>query len=308
LNNSLYYHPPVFRPPSEANSLLIQATIGCTYSCPFCAANIGKKFSIRPTDDIKQDLDTASEIYGGEVRRIFFLDGNGMIMPAAGLREITEYAYQVFGDLERVSVYAHAQDILKKTDTELKNLADAGLKLAYIGIESGDDELLKAINKHQTANDVVGAFHKCFRAGITLSGTIVLGLTGRNGALSVRHIQKTAELVNRASPIHVIKGSNLPKWYISCLALMIPPGTPIHKDTVEGKFIPMNADEILYEMKIFMENISDEVQNCIFRSNHASNYLAIKGTLSKDRSQILDLINQNLRRHTDIRPEIFRAL
>ena len=308
MSRSVYYHPPVFRPPSEAHSLLIQATIGCTYSCPFCAANIGKKFGIREIGEIKQDIDAAHDIYGGEVRRIFFLDGNGMVMPAAGLLEITEYAYHVFPRLERVSVYAHAQDILKKTDTELKSLAGAGLTLAYIGIESGDDELLKAINKHQSADEVVSAFHKCFRAGITLSGTIILGLTGRNGALSVRHIQKTAELVNRASPTHVIKGSSLPKWYISCLALMIPPGTPIHKDTAAGKFIPMNADEILYEMKIFMENISDEVQNCIFRSNHASNYLAIKGTLCEDRSQILELINQNLRHHTDIRPEIFRAL
>ncbi|MCP4710949.1 MAG: radical SAM protein, partial [Planctomycetes bacterium] len=110
MNNSIYYHPPVFRPPSESNSLLIQATIGCTYSCPFCAANIGKKFGIREIGQIKQDLDTAGELYGGDVRRIFFLDGNCMIMPADQLLEITAYAYQVFPQLDRVSVYTHAQD------------------------------------------------------------------------------------------------------------------------------------------------------------------------------------------------------
>lgn len=224
------------------------------------------------------------------------------------MREITEYSRQVFNDLERVSVYAHAKDILKKSDEELKSLAEAGLKMAYIGMETGNDELLIKIDKHQTADDTVEAFHKCFRSGITPSGTIILGLAGNDRDIARQHMKDSAALVNRASPVHVIKGNNPPLWYISCLALMITPGTQIHKDTAEGRFVPATTDEILEEMKIFMENISDKVQNCVFRSNHPSNYLAIKGNLCRDKHEILDLINRNLQDKTDIRPENFRAL
>lgn len=307
-NKRIYYCEPVFRPPSEARSLLIQATVGCTYQCTFCVPYTGKKFRIRPVDDIKQDIDTAVMMYGKDVRRVFLLDGNAMVMPVEKLLAVTKYSKDKFPSLQRVSVYAHVNDILKKTDEELCSLSEAGLKMAYIGIETGDDELLKRIAKHQTADRTVEAFHKCFKAGITPSGTIILGLAGSNKVLSIQHMKKTAELVNRAGPVHSIKENGLPVWYISCLALMIPGGTQIHADAGAGRFSPMNADEILYEMKIFIENISDDVQNCIFRSNHASNYLSIKGNLCQDKYKILDLINKNLQDKTDVRPENFRAL
>ena len=307
-SDEIYYSEPVFRPPSEAYSLLIQATEGCTYRCIFCVPYLRKKFKIRSTEAIKWDIDTARRIYGPRVQRIFFLDGNAMVMPADKLQEITEYAHEVFNGLERTSVYAHSKDILKKSDEELRSLAEAGLKMAYIGMETGNDELLKKIGKRQTADDTVEAFHKCFRAGITPSGTLILGLTGNDGETARQHMKDSAALVNKASPVHVIKGENLPLWYISCLALMITPGTQIHKDTAEGRFVPATTEEILEEMKIFMENISDEVQNCVFRSNHPSNYLSIKGTLCGDKYKILDLINRNLQDQADIRPENFRAL
>ncbi len=198
----LYYKEPVYRPPSEAYSLLIQATEGCTYHCTFCIESIEKKFKIRPTKDIKQDIDTAKQIYGDEVRKLFFLAGNAMAMPYDRLLEITEYASNIFPGLNRISVYAQANDILKKTDLELKSLADAGLKMVYIGIETGNDELLKKIEKHHTANDMVEAFHKCYKAGITPSGTIILGLAGNDKELSNQHMKDTAELVNRLSPIN----------------------------------------------------------------------------------------------------------
>ena len=307
-DNQIYYREPVYRPPSEAYSLLIQATEGCTYRCTFCVSNTGKKFKMRSTEEIKQDLDTALNIYGKDVRKLFFLDGNAMVMPFERLLEITAYSKKLFPNLNRVGVYAHVNDILRKTDEELKSLSDAGLKIVYIGIESGNDELLKKIGKHQTADDVVEAFYKCYKAGISPSGTIILGLVGKNKDVSMQHMKNTAELVNRASPTHVIEGKSLPVWYISCLALMIPPGTPIHEDVSEGRLIPMKADEILYEMKIFIENISDDVHNCVFRSNHASNYLALKGKLNRDKDKILDVINRNLQDKKDVRSEYFRAL
>lgn len=303
MKRRIYYREPVFRPPSEGRSLLIQATEGCTYHCSFCVSNLGKPFKIRSVEDIKKDLDTAHELYGA-VRRVFFLDGNAMIMPFLPLLEITKYAHTVFPSLERVSCYAHGKDILSKTDSELSNLCKAGLKMVYIGIESGDDDLLQKIGKRETQDDIVQAFHKCFKAGITPSGTIILGLAGSDPISSKNHALRTAELVNRANP----KDSGFPEWYIATLALMLPPGTPIFNEVQQGTFSPMNTDEILEELKLFIENLSDDLQNCIFRSNHASNYLALKGILSEDKNKILNIIEQNLKDHRDIRPEFYRAL
>lgn len=308
----IYYKEPVFRPPSEAYSLLIQATEGCTFRCTFCVSNLGKPFKIRKNEEIFKDLDTAKEIYGNHVDKIFFLDGNALVMPFNQLLELIKYAKQLFPRLTRVSVYAHARDILNKSDEELKQLSEAGLKMVYIGIETGNNDLLKKIGKHVTSDDIVAAFHKCFKANITPSGTIILGLAGNDKDASYLHAKDTADLVNRASP-HNLKDlfkdkKEIPIWYISALTLMIPPGTPIYQDTMSQKFHPMNADEILGEMKIFIENISNEVTNCVFRSNHASNYLAIKGTLAEDKQDVLDLIKENLKDHRDLRPEFYRAL
>ncbi|MHA1341088.1 MAG: B12-binding domain-containing radical SAM protein [Promethearchaeota archaeon] len=305
----IYYKEPIFRPPSEARSLLIQATEGCTYQCSFCISNIGKPFKIRKVEEIKYDMDNAYKIYGPNVKRIFFLDGNAMVMPFDQLLEITKYAKNKFPNLERVGVYAHANDVLAKTDEQLQSLADVGLKIAYIGIESGDDEILKKIGKRITSSQIIEAFHKCFRAGITPSGTIILGLAGKNYELSRRHAIKSAELVNKASPTNIQnKLGNLPIWYISTLTLMIPPKTQIYDSMIKGLFVPMNVDEILMELKIFLEYISEKVKNCIFRSNHASNYLILKGVLSDDKENFLKLIEENLKTHKNIRPEFFRAL
>jgi radical SAM superfamily enzyme YgiQ (UPF0313 family) len=303
MRKRIYYREPVFRPPSEGRSLLIQATEGCTYRCTFCVSNLGKPFKIRPIDEIKEDLDIAAAIYG-RVRRIFFLDGNAMVMPFKDLIEITEYAHQVFPDIERVSCYAHGKDILRKSDEELLELRKAGLKMVYIGIETGDDLLLQKIGKRETQEDIVTAFQKCFKSGITPSGTIILGLAGSDPTASRRHALKTAELVNKANPISF----DSPIWYIATLALMLPPGTPIFNDAQNGTFKPMKTDEILQELRLFIEHTSDQLQNCIFRSNHASNYLALKGVLAKDKEKILKVIDQNLIDHRDVRPEFYRAL
>ncbi|MHA1821566.1 MAG: B12-binding domain-containing radical SAM protein [Promethearchaeota archaeon] len=307
--DGIYYKEPVFRPPSEARSLLIQVTEGCTYHCTFCVSHLNKVFKIRKTDEIKADLDTAKRVYGSFIRRIFFLDGNAMITPFEQLLELTKYAYKIFPHLERVSLYAHGKDILAKTDSELRELSEAGLKMAYIGIETGDDDLLKKINKRETAQDIINAFAKLFKAGITPSGTIILGLAGNNEEASRKHILETAKLINKAAPHNFseVKDKN-PLWYIACLALMIPKGTQIYNDYIKGTFKPQDPMGILNEMKLLIENVDDKTQNCVFRSNHASNYLAIKGVLSKDKKKILKLIDENIRTGRNIRPEYFRAL
>jgi len=306
--NNIYYKEPVYRPPSEAYSLLIQATEGCTYNCTFCIESIERNFKIRPVKDIKQDIDTAKLIYGEDVRKLFFLAGNAFAMTFDRLLEITEYANEVFPNLNRVSIYAQANDILRKSDDELKSLAEAGLKMVYIGIETGNDELLQKIEKQHTANDMVEAFRKCYKAGITPSGTVILGLAGNDKELSKQHMIDTANLINRISPDNFIKSESLPFWYISCLALMLIPGTPMNKEMLKNMFVLPTAVEVLAEMKIFLENISDDVQNCVFRSNHASNYLALKGKLSRDRNKLLDIVTQNINHQKNVRSEFYRAL
>ncbi|MBN2154554.1 MAG: radical SAM protein [Candidatus Lokiarchaeota archaeon] len=299
----MYYKEPIFRPPSEARSLLIQATEGCTYRCSFCVSNLGKPFKIRKVEEIKKDLDIAKILYSS-VHRIFFLDGNAMVMPFDALLEITQYAYKLFPELKRVSVYAHGKDILAKSDPQLLELQQAGLKMAYIGIESGDNDLLQKIGKRETQEDIVRAFHKCFKAGIIPSGTIILGLAGSKLDASRKHATKTAELVNKCNPVEY----GYPKWYIATLTLMIPPGTPLFFETQDGDFHPMNSDEILRELKLLIEKTSSELQNCVFRSNHASNYIALKGVLAEDKEHILKIIETNIKNPRDLRPEFYRGL
>ncbi len=302
---SIYYCKPVFRPPSEAYSLLIQLTEGCTYRCDFCISNLRKQFLVREFEDIKKDLDIAKKQYGLNVRRIFFLDGNAMVTPFEKLLEVIKYANEIFPHLERVSVYAHARDIIKKTDEQLKELSEVGLKLAYVGFESGSNKLLEQINKHATKEEYIKASNKLMRAGITLSATFINGLGGANNTdLSKMHAIESADLVNKICP------DDNRIWYIAFLSLMVPTGTEIFKKKAKKEFQEMNSTEILKELKIFIENISfkNKNANCIFRSNHASNYLPIKGVLDREKDKILKVIDYGLNHRESLRPEFYRGL
>ena len=238
MNNSrtIYYCPPVFRPPSEHSSLLIQLTEGCTYKCDFCVSNLNKDFKMRATEDVIQDLKIAKNIYGNRVKKLFFLDGNAMVTPFKTLLKVTEYATKIFPNLQRVGVYAHAKDILKKSDQQLEELCKAGLKIAYVGFESGDDKLLESINKHAKKEDYIQASKKLMKANITLSATFINGLGGANNPkVSRSHAIESADLVNRICP------SDDRIWYIAFLTLMIPPGTIFYKRKTGGKFIEMGS-------------------------------------------------------------------
>ncbi|MHA1293389.1 MAG: B12-binding domain-containing radical SAM protein [Promethearchaeota archaeon] len=301
----IYYCRPVFRPPSEAFSLLIQVTEGCTFKCDFCMSNLRKKFIIRKIEDIKKDLDIAKKQYGPNIKRIFFLDGNAMVTPAEQLLEITNYANKLFPNLERCGVYAHAKDILKKSDKQLRALSNSGLKIAYVGFESGYDKLLKIVNKRATKKDYIEASKKLFKADITLSATFINGLGGANNPeMSELHARESADLVNKICP------EDERIWYIAFLSLIVPPGTEIYKKKLEGNFIEMSPAEILKELKIFIQNIEfkNKNANCIFRSNHASNYLPLKGILDREKEKIIGVINYGLTHTNALRPEFFRAL
>jgi len=304
-NSSIYYCYPVFRPPSEGNSLLIQLTEGCTYHCDFCVSNLRKDFKVRNLEDVKKDLDVANRKYGSHVRKIFFLDGNAMVTPTEKLLEITKYAMNKFPNAQRVGVYAHAKDILKKSGKQLKDLSDAGLKIAYVGFESGDDNLLKQIGKNATKEDYINATRKLMDAKITLSATFINGLGGANNQnLSNNHAIKSADLVNKICP------SDDRLWYISFLSLMIPQGTVLYEKKRNHKFIEMSAIDILKELRTFIENINfpNKEANCVFRSNHASNYLPIKGILEKDKKEILEILNYGISHKDMLRSESYRGL
>jgi radical SAM superfamily enzyme YgiQ (UPF0313 family) len=303
--DSIYYCEPVFRPPSEGNSLLIQLTEGCTYKCDFCMSNLRKQFLVREVKEVKRDLDLARKKYETIIKRIFFLDGNAMVTPYNKLLEVTNYASSIFPNLERCGVYAHSKDILKKTDEQLKSLYEAGLKIAYVGFESGYTKLLKQVNKHATKEDHIKASKKLMKANITLSATLINGLGGANNPeMSKKHAIESADLVNKICP------KDDRTWYIAFLSLMVPPGTEIFKEKAQGDFKEMSSRGILRELKIFIEHIDFENKdaNCVFRSNHASNYLPIKGVLERDKQEILEAIQQGLDNPERLRPEFYRGL
>ena len=299
---SMFYSEPVFRPPSEGNSLLLTVSIGCSFRCTFCYPYRHKKFSIRNIGDIKRDIDISKKLYGDSIRKIFLLDGNAFISKPDKLVEISNYCYQQHKNLQRVSAYAHANDIIGKSDEDLMRIAKSGLTMVYLGIETGDNDLLKTINKKTTAENLIKAAQKLHKSGIILSGTIILGLAGNNPELSKKHAISTAKLINEMNPIK----SQI--WYISALSLMLPPGTEIKKDVNEGIFTPLNQKDTLKELKNILENISDDLHGCVFRSNHASNYLALKGILAKDKDDLIQKVKYGLSHPESLRPEYYRGL
>ncbi|MHA1673822.1 MAG: B12-binding domain-containing radical SAM protein [Promethearchaeota archaeon] len=301
--NDLYYEEPVFRPPSEGKkSLLLTATIGCSFRCTFCYPYREKKFSIRKIKEIKLDIQKARKIYGSRVERIFLLDGNAFVMKPEDLIEISKESYRIHPNLQRVSTYAHAKDIIRKSDEELTAIRKAGLNMVYMGIETGDDNLLQNINKHTTAKELAEAAQKLHQAKIILSGTIILGLAGSDPDASRKHAIATAKLINAMNP------KQPQEWYISALTLMIPPGTPLEKDLRSGVFTPLDHTGVLKELQQILLHSSDDIHGCIFRSNHASNYLALKGILAQDKQSLVQAIDKGIENPRYLRPEFTRGL
>ncbi len=286
------YYGDVYRPPSEASSLIIQATIGCAHNdCTFCYMYKDEPFIVRKIEDIIEDLETIRE-YFPRFRRIFIADGDALVLKTDHLVQLLDYINDNFPNVERISSYATAGDINRKSVEELKTLYDKGLKMLYIGFESGDEEILKDIKKGLTVEDYVSAMKKCKEVGFLSSITIIAGLGG------VDKMEQNA--VNTAKLITMTKPD-----YVSYLTMRIYNNAPIYKDYVSGKFKMPSADEILYEMKLFLENVDS--QGTIFRSNHASNYVSLKGNLNEDRKRLIELIDETLE-NRNFRPDYLRGL
>lgn len=287
----MQYYGNVFRPPSEARSLIIQATVGCAHNkCSFCYMYKDDNFIIRPLEDIKKDLIEMSQ-YGSYWRRIFLADGDALVLKTSDLLEILKTIKQYYPNIERVSSYATAGDINRKSIEELKALRDAGLEMLYIGFESGDDEILRKINKGLTYKDYVSAMAKCKEVGFKTSITIIAGLGGVE--LMEQNAKGTAKIISETKPD-----------YVSYLTMRIYKNTPLYLDYINGKFNMTNAEEILQEMKIFLENVDSE--GTIFRSNHASNYVLLAGTLNEDKKGLIEAIDKTLKKKNFV-PEVLRG-
>ena len=298
-----YLVEPVFRPPSEWDALLVAVTTGCTHRCTFCSMYRTKKFSVRKDiEEIKNEISEAGEMYGNKIRKVFFEDGNAFVVNAEVLIELTKYCYQKHPNLKKVSAYAHAKDILNKSDEELKRLADAGFRMVYVGIESGDDQVLKDCNKGATQDEFALAAQKCHKAGIAWSGIFLLGLTGNNPERSRQHAIESAKLINRMAP------PMQRKWYISPLTLEITPGSEIWEQQEKANFKPCSPTQILEELFTMIEHTDDDLKECIFNTNHASNYLSLKGDLGRDKEIFLKTVRHGIDDPTVRRPEYRRGL
>ena len=301
----IYYAEPVYRPPSEAYSLLIQATVGCSAAaagkCYFCGSPLfhktipEKRFRIRPTDEIIEDIEIGRRQYGSGVEKIFLLDSNALIMKTSELLKILKRCYELFPRLKQVACYACCDDILRKSDEELTQLREAGLKLAFIGLESGDQETLDLMNKGVTVQDQIDAVVKANRAGIQTSVTVIIGLGGRK--LYEQHAINTGKAAGAMNPT-----------YFAALTLMVVPGTPLDDMVKRGEFeLVTDPNEILKELELMIENI-DAPGPVEFRTNHASNYLPLRGTLPQDKEKLLRTIRSAINDPSQLRPEFLRGL
>lgn len=271
------YDQPLFRPPAEAYSAILQITLGCSHNnCAFCEMYKSKKFRIKPIEQIEKEAEALADYYSG-VRRVFLADGNAMVLSYGKLMQVLQIVNSKFGKLQRISAYALPSDILSKTDEELQNLSAAGLKLVYIGIESGDDEILKMVNKGESFDTTAQAILKAKAAGIETSAMILNGLGGTE--YWQQHAINSTKLVNLAQP-----------KYLSTLTLSFPRGTANFIREFGGNYKQQTIVQLLQELKLFLENINEG--SIIFRSNHVSNNLALAGTLPKDKQSLIDQINQ----------------
>ena len=290
----LNYAEPVYRPPSEAKSLIFQTTIGCSFNeCSFCDMYRNKEYSEKSWDEVKAEIDLMAKQLP-DTTRIFLADGDALNLSTDYMVKIVEYLYNNFQKLERVSCYAMPMNLLKKTPEELKKMNQAGLNMLYLGIESGSDIILKKITKGATSETIIRACRKAIENGFTLSCIIILGLGGKT--YSQEHIKETARVVNASSP-----------HYLGTLTLILETGVKEEFLTKFGeKFHPINDDEALVELQNLVEQI-DVKEKMIFRANHGSNAYNIGGTFPDEKNVILEKISWLKEHPENVRPEGFRA-
>jgi radical SAM superfamily enzyme YgiQ (UPF0313 family) len=288
------YEGIIIRPPSEAESLILQITVGCSHNrCTFCPTYKAQRFRIKSFEEIKEDIDEAAQ-FGRAIERVFLTDGDALIVPQPRLMEIMSYLKERLPRLRRVGIYANAKGVLKKTPDELQELKEAGLGIIYLGVESGDQVVLERVRKGTTYEKLLQAGRQVREVGIKLSVTVLLGIAGRER--SREHAVATGRLLTEMDPN-----------YVGALSVMVVPGTPLYDEQAEGRFVLPTPFEMIEELRTM---IAQTDMHGLFFSNHASNYLALKVRMPKDKGDALRLIDEVLAKRDPalLRPDYFRAL
>jgi radical SAM superfamily enzyme YgiQ (UPF0313 family) len=289
------YVGKLYRPPSEADALILQATIGCSWNhCTYCDMYRDKpEFRVRPLAESLDDLARAGREVGPHVEKVFVADGDALVMDLAHWEPILGACRRLFPRLRRVSCYATATNVLAKTDAELGRLRELGLALVYMGPESGDDGTLKRIAKGATAADHVDAARRARAAGLELSAIFLLGAGGIER--SAEHAAASAALATAMDP-----------HYLAALTLTVVPTTPLATLAERGRFALPSVEQLLGELRTFVDGARPT--DALFRTNHASNYLPLGGRLPRDRARIVEVIDAALAGGIALRPERLRGL
>lgn len=294
------YEGAIYRPPSEAYSYLLQVTIGCSHNkCTFCSMFKAKQFRVRPANEVMEDLEAARKYYS-RVGRIFLCDGDALCLKTEKIIVILDKIKELFPECERIGIYARSSDILRKTDEELKELVNHGLGIVYIGAESGSDTVLKLINKGATREEIKKSIIRCENIGLPTSVTFISGMGGK--ALWREHAIETGKLI-----------SEMGASYVGLLTLMVDREAPIYDQIQNGEFEVLSGEEVVAETHLLLESIDVSgpgsfPRKCVFRSNHASNYVSLRGNLPEDRDRMLALLDRAMKDIGLLKDERFRML
>jgi len=290
----MQYEGSIYRPPSEAYSLIVQVTVGCTHNkCTFCEAFKPKEFRAKPFEVVLSDLQETRRYYR-HVERVFFADGDAFCLTTDELMRLLNAVRELFPECTRVGIYARSSQILSRSHDELVRLRNAGLGIVYIGAESGSDKVLRRVEKGESAAQIIESVQKAEGAGIMTSVTFVLGLGGRE--LMIEHATKTGEMI-------AVLGAS----YVGLLTLMLDPAAPLYADAMSGRFEELSPAETLDELEIILEHANCEKET-VLRSNHASNWLVLKGVLPHDKDKMLSQIRHAKTNSDMLRPDSFRRL
>lgn len=287
------YEGSIYRPPSEARSLIIQATIGCSHNrCSFCSMYKDKNFRIRDTNEILDDILVARNHFP-HIKRIFLADGDALMIKTPELIKILDYIKAHIPECERIGIYASPKSILTKSLKDLKTLKSAGLDIAYLGLESGSDKVLLNVNKGATSNEIVKAGIRLKESEILVSITLISGLGGKDNWKE--HAISSAKAISQIKPD-----------YLGLLTLMVEPETKLYEDVAKEKFKLLSPKEIAIETLEFLTHIDSE--GTIFRSNHASNYISLKGTLNRDKDRMIRDLKEVINNDMGFKEEWMRRL
>ena len=290
------YRGSVIRPPSEASSLIVQVTYGCSNNtCDFCGTYLDKPFGVRPLEEVAEDVTGLPAAAKRRTERVFLADGDALALSPRRLHELLDLLHGELPNLRRVASYANARNLLAKSVDELAGLRERKLTLLYLGLESGDDRTLADIHKGMTVAEQIEGCRRAKEAGVALSVTAILGLAGR--ARSLEHGRATGEALSAIDP-----------EYVGILTLMLTPGTEMHRKVAAGEVVLPDQVGMLRELREIVAHL--EVSDCLFRSNHASNYLPVGGHLPGDKALMLATLDKVLKapESVQLRPESWRLL